>query len=87
MADHLSLRDERPDRAVDPVSTPTARGLPAYAEKLSPSSNPQAKLSKVTSWSDPNLEACVVESVGHLGAPLFPETVALFVESLRRALQ
>lgn len=27
-----------------------------------------------------------MESVGHLGAQLFPETVALFVGSLRRAL-
>lgn len=77
----VSLRDGKPHRAVDPLSTPTAGGLPAHAEKISPSSNPQAKLSKVTSWSDPNLEACVVESVGLSAARLFHEIVALFVDS------
>jgi len=72
---------ERAHPTVDRVSTPAAKGLPALAEKISPSSNPQAKLSKVTSWSDPNLEACVVESVGLSAARLFHEIVALFFES------
>ena len=90
---------ERAHPTVDRVSTPAAKGLPALAEKISPSSNPQAKLSKVTSWSDQNLEACVVESgvhpaLGHLSFISFiktnklsQQTVALFVKDPPRTLR
>ena len=83
---------ERAHHTVDRVSTPAAGSRPACAEKIFPFSNPQAKLSKVTSWSDQNLEACVVESGVHpaLGClhktnKLSQQTVALTVKGPPRS--